>query len=93
MDPTGSTMMGYGARESGAGSGVDTWLEEASSIPGVRDIVKPCTAVRLLQEDGSEDAQARTWLFCFGLLEARRVHVHHRAKLCEWVHGLWGSLS
>jgi hypothetical protein len=51
-------MMGYGARESGAGSGVDTWLEEASSIPGVRDIVKPCTAVRLLQEDGSEDAQA-----------------------------------
>ena len=82
-------MMGYGARESGAGSEDDTWLEEASSVPGVRDIVKTCTAVRLLQEDGSKDAQARTW----SSESTRQVHVHHRAKLGEWVHGLWGSLS
>jgi hypothetical protein len=62
MVPTGSTVMGFLARETGAGSG-DTWLGCANSVPEVREIVKPRTAVRFLQEGGSEYAQACTCLF------------------------------
>jgi hypothetical protein len=73
MVPTGSTVMGFRARETGAGSG-DTWFEYGSSVPGVREIVKPRTAVRFLQEGGSEDAQACTclvWILEAGWSTAR----------------------
>jgi hypothetical protein len=62
MVPTGSTVMGFLARETGAGSG-DTWLGCANSVPEVGEIVEPRTAVRFLQEGGSEYAQACTCLF------------------------------